>query len=254
MQQVRIYALWSVLLVSLVSLVGIFTLSLKLSFLKKIVIFLVSLAAGALLWDVFLHLLPELVEHGHFGIHTGLIILWAIVFAFVMEKVLHWRHCHMPTGTPGHKHPFAIMNLVGDSVHNLVDGLIIGASYLVSIEVGIATTIAVLLHEIPQEIGDFGVLVHGWFSVKQALLVNFATALTAFVWVIIALVLGSYIESAHEFLIPIAIGMFIYIAWSDLIPEMHKETNRRQSLWQLAAFLVGIAIMALLLLEHTHAH
>jgi zinc and cadmium transporter len=99
MQNIWIYSLLSVLLISLVSLIGIVTLSLKVSFLKKIVIFLVSLAAGALLGDVFLHLLPELIEHGHFGIHTGLIILGAIVFAFIMEKILHWRHCHMPTGT-----------------------------------------------------------------------------------------------------------------------------------------------------------
>jgi zinc and cadmium transporter len=252
MQNIWIYSLLSVLLISLVSLIGIVTLSLRVSFLKKIVIFLVSLAAGALLGDVFLHLLPELIEHGHFGVHTGFIILGAIVFAFIMEKILHWRHCHIPTGTQWHQHPFAIMNLVGDSMHNLIDGLIIGASYLVSIEVGIATTIAVLLHEIPQEMGDFGVLVHGWFSVKQALLVNFATALTAFVGVIIALVLGSYVEWVHEFLVPIAIGMFIYIAWSDLIPEMHKETNRKQSFWQLTAFLLGIGLMALLLIEHSH--
>jgi zinc and cadmium transporter len=252
MSTIWLYGLWSVIVVSLASLVGILTLWWKISFLKRIVIFLVSLSAGALLWDVFLHLLPELVEHGHFEVHTWFIILGAIVFGFIMEKVLHWRHCHMPTGTQGHTHPFAIMNLVGDSVHNLIDGLIIGASYLVSIEVGIATTIAVLLHEIPQEIGDFGVLVHGWFSVKKALLVNFFTALTALVWLVIALSLWHFVESAHEFLVPIAIGMFIYIAGSDLIPEMHKETNRKQSLGQLFFFMVGIGIMALLLVGHSH--
>lgn len=252
MSTVWLYALVSVLVVSAISLVGILTLGWKVTFLKKITIFLVSLSAWALLWDVFLHLLPELVEHGHFGIQTGFIILGAVVFAFIMEKILHWRHCHMPTGTQGHAHPFAIMNLVGDSMHNLIDGLIIGAGYLVSIEVGIATTIAVLLHEIPQEMGDFGVLVHGGFSVKKALLVNFFTALTAVVWVVIALALGHFVESAHEFLVPIAIGMFIYIAGSDLIPEMHKETKRQQSLGQLFFFMVGIGIMALLLVWHGH--
>lgn len=252
MSTVWIYALLSVLGVSLVSLIGILTLGWKVSFLKKITIFLVSLSAWALLWDVFLHLLPELVEHGHFDVHTGFIILGAITFGFVMEKILHWRHCHMPTGTQGHAHPFAIMNLVGDSMHNLIDGLIIGAGYLVSIEVGIATTIAVLLHEIPQEMWDFGVLVHGWFSVKKALLVNFFTALTAVLGVLIALSLGHFVESAHEFLVPIAIGMFIYIAGSDLIPEMHKETKRQQSLGQLFFFMVGMGIMALMLIGHGH--
>ena len=158
----------------------------------------------------------------------------------------------MPTGIQWHTHPFAIMNLVGDSMHNLIDGLIIGAGYLVSIEVGIATTIAVLLHEIPQEMGDFGVLVHGGFSVKKALLVNFFTALTAVVWVLIALSLWHFVEEAHEFLVPIAIGMFTYIAWSDLIPEMHKETKRQQSLGQLFFFVLGIGIMATLLIGHGH--
>lgn len=250
MSMIWIYALGSVVLVSLLSLIGILTLGWKLSFLKKITIFLVSMSAWALLWDVFLHLLPELVEHGHFGIHTGFIILWAVVFAFIMEKILHWRHCHMPTGTHGHAHPFAIMNLVGDSMHNLIDGLIIWAGYLVSIEVGIATTIAVLLHEIPQEMGDFGVLVHGGFSVKKALLVNFFTALTAVIGALISLSLWHFVESAHEFLVPIAIGMFIYIAGSDLIPEMHKETKRQQSLGQLLFFALGIGIMATLLIGH----
>jgi len=252
MSTIWLYGLWSVILVSMVSLVGILTLWRNLSLLKKSVLFLVSLSAWALLWDVFLHLLPELIEHGHFEMHTSFIILWAIIFGFVMEKVLHWRHCHIPTGTQWHTHPFAIMNLVGDSVHNFIDGLIIGASYLVSIEVGIATTIAVLLHEIPQEIGDFGVLIHGWFSVKKALLVNFFTALTAIIGLVVALSLGHFVENIHEFLVPVAIGMFIYIAGSDLIPEMHKETNRKQSIGQLFFFMVGIAIMALLLIGDSH--
>lgn len=248
-----LYGIWSVLVVSLVSLVGVATLWWKTAFLKKIVIFLVSLSAWALLWDVFLHLLPELIEETGFTLVSSLVILWGILFGFVVEKILHRRHCHIPTWTHGHTHPLALMNLVWDAMHNLIDGLIIGASYLVGIEVWIATTIAVMLHEIPQEIGDFGVLIHGWFSVKKALVVNFMTALTAIVWLVGALLLGHYIEGVHAYLIPVAIGMFIYIAWSDLIPEMHKETKWRQSLAQIMFFLMGIGFMALmLLLESGH--
>ena len=244
---VWIYGLGSVILVSGISLIGVLTLWLTQNFIKRIVLLLVSLSAWALLGDAFIHLLPELIRNGDFNITASLIILWGITFGFIMEKILHWRHCHLPT-TAAHPHPVAIMNLVGDSVHNLIDWLIIGASYLISIEVGIATTIAVILHEIPQEIGDFGVLVHGWFSSKKALLFNFYTALAAIVWLIIALVLSQHIQWVHGILIPLAIGMFIYIAGSDLIPEMHKETATKQSLLQLVFFLLGIWCMLLVLI------
>jgi len=130
MQNIWIYGLLSVVLVSLVSLIGILTLWLKVSFLKKIVIFLVSLSAWALLWDVFLHLLPELIEEGEFELLSSLIIFGGILFGFVIEKILHRRHCHMPSGTHWHTHPLALMNLVGDAVHNLLDWLMkIGADF-----------------------------------------------------------------------------------------------------------------------------
>ncbi|MEK6953135.1 MAG: ZIP family metal transporter, partial [Nanoarchaeota archaeon] len=169
-----------------------------------------------------------------------------IILSFLIEKVIHWRHCHIPTSKK-HPHPFAYINLLGDSVHNFIDGLIIAASYLASIPVGIATTIAVILHEIPQEIGDFGVLLHGGFTKKKALFFNFITALTAVLGALIALILSKSIEQLTIFLIPFAAGGFIYIAGSDLIPELHKEVKLSKSVLQILTFVFGILIMVLLL-------
>ncbi len=242
-----LYALVSVLIVSVVALVGIVTLSVRVEKLKKILLFLVSFSAWALLGDVFFHLLPEMVEESWWTIIASLSILWGIVFGLVTEKIIRRNHCHMPI-TKEHKHPFAYMNLVWDMVHNLIDGLIIWASYLVSFPVGIATTLAVVLHEIPQEIWDFGVLVHGGFSRKRALLLNFLTALTAIVGVIIAFILSRYVDGLVNILIPFAAGTFIYIAGSDLIPELHKENKLSQTLPQVLFFLLGIWMMSALLL------
>ncbi|MCW3982622.1 MAG: ZIP family metal transporter [Candidatus Bathyarchaeota archaeon] len=236
----------SVIAVSAIALGGISFLWVSETKLKKAFIYLVSFAAGGLLGDVFLHLLPEAIETG-FETTTGLIILTGILSSFAVERFLQWRHCHIPTSGE-HPHSFAYMNLFGDSVHNLIDGLIIGASYLASIPLGIATTIAVIFHEIPQEMGDFGVLVYGGFSKKKAVFFNFLTALTAVVGAIIALALGSVIEGFVPLLIPFAAGNFIYIAGSDLIPELRKDKPEpKKSAFQLAALVLGIVPMILLL-------
>ncbi len=243
------YALVSVLIVSLISFVGVVTLSVRADKLKKFLIYMVSFSAGALFGDAFLHLLPELIEDGAFTISTSLFILLGIMIFFVLEKIVHWQHCHMPI-TEKHVHPFAITNVVGDAVHNFIDGLIIGASYLVSIPAGIATTLAVALHEIPQEIGDFGILLHGGFSKGKALFINFISALAAIVGAVVALVGAAYLEHIEFFLIPVAIGGFIYIAGSDLIPELHKEFGVKKALWELTAFAIGVLVMfALLFIE-----
>jgi zinc and cadmium transporter len=241
------YTLISVFIVSLISLIGIFTLAIKIEKLKTIVIYLVSFSAGALFGDAFIHLLPETAKQNGLGITFAVSILAGILIFFILEKILHWQHCHMPI-TKHHVHPFAIMNLIGDSVHNFIDGAIIAASYIVSFPVGIATTLAVLFHEIPQEMGDFGVLIHGGFSKKKALLVNFLTALTAIIGAAATLIIGNYITNLNAFLIPLAIGGFIYIAGSDLIPELHKETEFKKSFLQIIFFIIGILIMAALLL------
>ena len=240
------YSLISVTIVSLLSLIGILTLSIRVDKLKSVLIYLVSFAAGAMLGDAFIHLLPEIVKETGFTLNISLYVLSGIVIFFIVEKVIQWHHCHFPT-SHDHPHPFALMNLFGDAVHNFIDGLIIAASYLVSIPIGIATTIAIILHEIPQEIADFGVLLHGGFSKATALFFNFLTAITAILGAIIALVLSSRVENLTTFLIPFAAGGFIYIAGSDLIPELHKEVNVKKSLLQIAVFIFGILMMLVLL-------
>ena len=246
MLNVWIYAVLSVLIVSLLSLIGVFTLSLKPKKLEKILIYLVAFSAGALFAGAFFHLLPQLIEEAGFNLKISFFILLGIIIFFITETIISWHHCHIPI-KKNHIHPFALMNLFGDSVHNFLDGLIIGASYLLSIPLGIATTVAVFLHEIPQEIGDFGILLHGGFSRRKALLMNFITALTAVLGVFVALLGAKFIENLELFLIPIAIGGFIYIAGSDLIPELHKDFKIKKSIWQLISFIFGIMIMASLL-------
>jgi zinc and cadmium transporter len=241
------YTLVSVVLVSLISVVGLLAFSIKIERLKEMLLYMVSFSAGALFGDAFFHLLPEIVKEAGFGFNIAIYVLLGIGFSFITEKVIRWRHCHLPI-TKEHVHPFAIMNLVGDSVHNFIDGLIIGASYLVNLQVGIATTLAVIFHEIPQEIGDFGVLLHGGFSRMKALVYNFFTALTAIVGAVVSLLLSSYIENFTIFLIPFAAGTFIYIAGSDLIPELHKEVKVEKSLLQLFTIVLGVLIMLALLL------
>lgn len=242
-----IYPLLSVAAISIISLVGAFTLAVNEVRLKKVLIFFVSFSAGALLGDVFIHLLPELAEEGLFDITTSFYILFGIVFSFIIEKFICWHHCHLDESKK-HVHRFAYMNLIGDAFHNFIDGLVITASFFVSVPVGIATTFAVILHEIPQEIGDFGVLLHGGFKKHQALFFNFLTALTSLLGVIVALILNSYVENMNTFLIPFAAGTFIYIAAADLIPELHKEGTLKSSISQLICFIAGIAVMMLLLL------
>jgi len=249
MNQIWLYSLVSVFIVSLISLIGVFTLGMNIAKLKKILIYLISFSAGALFGDAFIHLLPEVIDNGGFGVLSAIYILAGILIFFILEKFVHWQHCHMPI-TKTHVHPFAYMNLVGDSLHNFIDGLIIAGSYLASIPVGIATTFAVVLHEIPQEIGDFGVLIHGGFKRGKAIMLNFLTALVAVIGTIVALILGNYIFNIQQIIVPLAIGGFLYIAGSDLIPELHKETRIWVSIGQIIAFVFGILIMmALLLLE-----
>ncbi len=242
------YIIITTILISLVSFIGIFTLALKEKVLNKILLFLVSLSAGALMAGAFLHLIPEAIEksiyehEGHMKIPLEIFIFVIVGFIlfFIIEKVLHWRHCHKESCDI---HTFHYMNLIGDSVHNFIDGLILAASYVTSIELGITTTFAIVAHEIPQEIGDFGVLIYGGFKKKKAIILNFIIAATAIIGGIIGFIISRAIDDATIFLLPFAAGGFIYIAATDLIPEIKKELDYKKYLITLIIFIFGILLM-----------
>lgn len=239
---VYIYPLLSVAVVSLVSLIGLFTVGLKEALLQKYVFVLVSLAVGALLGDAFIHLIPESFSEIANPQYISLAIIGGILLFFLLEKFLHWHH-HSDCQNP---HPVGKLVLISDSVHNFIDGLLIGGSFLLSPEVGLATTLAVLLHEIPQEIGDFGILLHAGFSKTKALWLNFVSALFAFGGVLAAFLIQNFALNITALLIPLTAGGFIYIALSDLLPELHKTKDFKISFAQIIAIGSGLGLMLLL--------
>jgi zinc and cadmium transporter len=218
-----------------------------------------------MLGGALLHLLPEAYERNGSGPRTGGLALAGMLGFFVLEKFLHWRHHHaLPeaiegaTGhVDGHQHvpaeaPFATLNLAGSVAHNLIDGAIVASAYLASIPTGLVTTLAVLLHEIPQEIGNFGVLVYGGYTPRRALLYNFLASLAGLVGAGIALLIGHRVEGFADALLPLTAGAFLYVAGSDLIPELnrHHSYPASKAVGQLLMMALGVAVMALpLLLE-----
>ncbi len=254
MLQSVLYTLASVIMVSLFSLIGAVSLFFKHEKMNRVLTLLVSLSAGSLLGGAFFHLLPEVIEEKGFPLSVPLSVVGGILLFFAVEKFIHWRHCHYST-TDTHPHHLAFMNLIGDGVHNFLDGMIIAASYLASIPAGIATTVAVLVHEIPQEIGDFGVLLYSGWSKGKALMFNFFSALIAVVGAIIGLILGANSESFVTLILPLAAGGFIYIAGTDLMPELHKSCHTKKTFWKesllhFLAMVVGLGLMlALTMLE-----
>ncbi|MEK7209136.1 MAG: ZIP family metal transporter [Patescibacteria group bacterium] len=250
------YALGSVILVSLASLVGVVALSVSETRLRQILFLLVALATGALFGDVVIHLLPEIFNAGGDTTTAAFGILAGLLLFFSLEKFLHWRHTHEVDNCdePAHHHrrvqPLGYLNLIADGFHNLLDGAIIGVSFLASPAIGLATTLAVILHEIPQEIGDFGILIHAGFSRGRAILFNALSASLAIVGVIAALIFGVLTEQFTLGLLALAAGGFLYLAGSDLVPELHKTTDPKKSFLQFGAMLIGIALMfALTFLE-----
>lgn len=239
------YALASVAVVSLASLIGIVTIAIDATRLRSTIFVMVSLAVGAMFGDAFIHLLPEAFEHSPSQSHTSLSILAGIFLFFLLEKFLRWRHDHALDQEHA-IHPVGYLSVLADGLHNFIDGLLIGTSYLVSIPVGLGTTLAVLLHEIPQEIGDFGVLIQAGFSRKDALGLNFVLALLAIAGAVVALWAGQYLHGLPTVILPLTAGGFIYIAGSDLVPELHKERQPMRSLLQLIAIGCGVGLMLLL--------
>lgn len=241
------YGIGSAVIVSVISLVGVFFLSVDRARLERYLLFLVSFAVGGLVGDAVIHLIPRSFEETTSDLMTSLFILAGIIGFFTLEKFIRWRHCHIPVSDE-HVHPVVALTLISDGVHNLIDGMIIGASYIVSTPLGITTTLAVVLHEIPQEIGDFGVLVHGGFTPRKALISNFFSAVVCVGGVVISLAVGTHIGGYARFMLPLTAGGFLYIASADLIPQLHHDCGLSISLRQVFFIALGIALMALLVL------
>ena len=235
-----IWAIGATIIVSLISLIGVVFLFLKKNVLDNILLLLVGFSAGALMGGAFLHLIPEAAEKLTIETISLLTIIGFSLF-FIIERILHWHHCHKYGKCE--VHTFTYMNLIGDGVHNFIDGAIIAAGFVISKNLGIATTLAVIAHEIPQEISDFGVLIYGGFTKLKALLFNFISALTSVLGAIFGYFIFRYAEIFTTYLLPIAAGGFIYIFASDLIPELHRETNLSKSIMSFIFFIIGLLTM-----------
>ncbi|MBU4381186.1 ZIP family metal transporter [Candidatus Parcubacteria bacterium] len=233
-------SLFSILVISLISIVGVFLLFLKNRDLKVTSFILVSFASGALFGDAFIHLIPESFAKFSSTTTVSALILLGIILFFILEKFICWRHCHLPE-EKAHHHPLVLMNIFGDGLHNFIDGAVIASSFMVSPPLGIATAVAVLAHEIPQEIGDFGILLYGGLEKRKAFLLNLASGATSIFGALLVFAIGD--AKLTLILLPLAAGGFLYIAGSDLVPELKHHTGAQASFLQLIAMLLGIAIM-----------
>ena len=211
--------------------------------LSKILLSLVALSAGTMLSAALLHLLPDSVELLGPVLPFQLTLVSFIAF-FLLERFLHWRHCHDEDHLT--KHTFGTMNLVGDALHNFLDGVLIAASFASGTGLGIIATLAIALHEIPQEIGDFGVLLHSGFSRRKALISNVLVSLTAILGGILGYFASHTMVLFASYLVPVAAGGFLYIATADLIPELGKVTSTKRTISMVATFLLGVTLMFLI--------
>ena len=222
----------------LVALVGAFSLLMKERMLRKIVMVLIAFSAGSLLAGGLFHLLAESLDM--MEMNTAFIILLSgFSLFFIIERFLHWHHCH---DGKCDVHAFTYLILIGDGVHNFIDGMVIAASFLVSVPFGAITTLLIIGHEIPQELGNFGALIYGGFGRRKALLFNLAAQLTCVIGGIAGFFMAG-LSGFTPFLLPFAAGGFFYIAASDLIPELHKENDIRKAMVSFAFFILGIAFM-----------
>jgi zinc and cadmium transporter len=233
------WILGTTVVISLVSLIGVVFIALKEDTIQNLLLILVGLAAGGLMGGALFHLLPESLEHAKsmtVFLYTGL----GFVLFFLLERVFFWRHCHDENCDV---HAFTYLSILGDGVHNFFDGVTIAVSFSLGLNLGLFAALAIILHEIPQEIGDFAILVYGGFSKLRALFLNFLTACTAIIGALVGFFFTNYAANLSSVLLPFAAGGFLYIASSDLIPELHKERDFKKSNLSFFFFLLGLSVM-----------
>lgn len=246
---VFLYILISTILISAISLIGVLTFFLREKILDKTLLILVAFSSGALIGGAFLHLLPEAIEK--IGseesqlLTTFLFLIFGFSFFFILEQLISWHH-HHSLRHPEIIKPFSYLILISDGIHNFIDGLVIATSFVVSFPTGVASSLAVAFHEIPQELGDYGVLIYGGFKKSRALFLNFLSALLAVLGGVIGFFLSGRIGDSTVYFLPFAAGNFIFIAASDLIPEIKNKENFKKSVIYFLVFLLGVFLMLLM--------
>ncbi len=236
-----LYIVFANILMALASIIGMITLFINKHLLKEILIFFVSLSAGTMLGGAIFHLIPESFEELGFIITAATLFTSILVFFFI-EKALHWHHHH----DVNDKHTIGLINLIADSFHNFLDGVIIAGTFITSIPLGITTSMNVLLHEIPQELGDFGVILHSGFTIKKTVIANLMVSLLSLVGGILGFMFFNFFEEFIAYITAFAAGGFIYIATTDLIPEIKQEAKERKLWFAITCFIAGFVLMFLL--------
>ncbi|MEO6729244.1 MAG: ZIP family metal transporter [Candidatus Dojkabacteria bacterium] len=247
-----LYSIGATFVVSLISFVGILLFFRKTNAKSNFITSLIAFAAGALLGDAFLHLIGETIQENGYSVEIMIFVFAGVLLMLIIEAYFHCSHDTEEEYKHEHvkKSVLANLNTFGDAIHNFLDGIAIAASFLVSPVAGVASTIAIIVHEIPQEFADVGILLYSGWSKKKVLIVNFITALTAVAGAIFALSLNSVIADAQRLLIPLAAGQFIYIALADLLPEIHEKSGVKKYVIEIGMFCIGFILMyALLFLE-----
>lgn len=254
MDKTWLYAILSTLAVSAISLIGIALFAVKSNQLQKALLLLISFSVGAMLGNSFFYLIPESYSHIESFRTTSWLIVGGFMMFFLIEQLLH-KHQSEPDSTHNARpKPYGYLSLYADGIHNFTDGVLIGAAWIFSPELGAATTLTVMLHEIPQEISDFGILLKAGFSKNRALLYNFLAASTAILGTLIALWLGSRVERFSMYILPLAAGGFVYLAAINLLPEVLKQTTKKSWLIHSLFILLGVALMYYFSLHGTHQH
>jgi zinc and cadmium transporter len=227
------------LLMSVIALSGSITLILKPATLDALLLPLVALSAGSLIGGAFFHLLPAAVTTMNNSDAVWIAAVLGFTVFFVLEQLLHWHQCHRETADQ--RKPLTYLILIGDGLHNLIGGMAIASTFLVDVRLGIASWFAAAVHEVPQELGDFGVLVHGGWDKRRALAFNFLSGLAFLLGGLITYTVSLQVDMS--FLIPFAAGNFIYIGAADLIPEVNKEAATKISSIHLLAFVAGLLLL-----------
>jgi zinc and cadmium transporter len=232
------------LLMAAIAMVGSVTLVLKPATLDRIVLVLVAFAAGSLIGGAFFHMIPAALAAGLGGLETGIATVTGFAVFFILEQLLHWHHCRRADSDC--KQPLTYLILIGDGLHNFLGGLAIAGTFLVDVRLGITAWLAAAAHEVPQELGDFGVLVHGGWSKRRALVFNVLSGLTFLLGGLVTYSLSAQLDTT--WLIPFAAGNFLYIGAVDLVPEIGKHDKLKSNLIHVLAFLTGILLLLALTL------